>query len=230
MHKAVALPEDVEALKGIVLERSRALEVAEALCISQKLELEKLRFQIAVLKRERYGRSSEQLDQQLTQMQLSIEDLATSLAELPPDVRPAPKEPAQKPVRRALPAHLPREEIVYENPCNCPDCGGTMRPLGEDVSEMLEYVPGHHKVIRHVRPKLSCPRCQKIVQAAAPSRPIARGLAGPGFLAHVLVSKYALCRYRHNRYHAALRTMPQNLVQRSKTWELSRLSSGCTSA
>lgn len=190
MHKAAVLPDDVEALKGIVLERSRALEVAEALCISQKLELEKLRFQIAVLKRERYGRSSEQLDQQLTQMQLSIEDLAASLAERPPEVRPAPKASAEKPARRALPAHLPREEIVHASPCSCPDCGGTMRLLGEDVSEMLEYVPGHHKVIRHVRPKLSCPRCQRIVQAAAPSRPIARGLAGPGFLAHVLVSKY----------------------------------------
>jgi hypothetical protein len=55
---------------------------------------------------------------------------------------------------------------------------------------MLEYVPSHFKVIRHVRPKLSCRKCQKIVQAEAPSRPIARGLAGPGLLAHVLVSKY----------------------------------------
>jgi Transposase C of IS166 homeodomain len=75
MRKAAALPEDVETLKSLVLERSRALEVAKALCISQKLELEKLRFQIAVLKRERYGRSSEQLDQELNQMRLSIEDL-----------------------------------------------------------------------------------------------------------------------------------------------------------
>lgn len=190
MPKTAALPNDVEALKGLVVERSRALEVAEALCISQKLELEKLRFQIAVMKRERYGRSSEQLDQQLTQMQLSIEDLTTSLAERPEDVRPVPKEPVQKPVRKALPAHLPREEIVYGSPCSCPACGGDMRRLGEDVSEMLEHVPGHYKVIRHVRPKFSCSRCQKIVQAAAPSRPIARGLAGPGFLAHVLTSKY----------------------------------------
>ncbi|WP_323825301.1 transposase, partial [Pseudomonas aeruginosa] len=83
-------------------ERSRALEVAEALNIFQKLELEKLRFQIAVLKRERYGRSSEQLDQQLTQMQLTIEDLESGLAERPPEVRPAPKEPAEKPARRPL--------------------------------------------------------------------------------------------------------------------------------
>jgi transposase len=63
--------------------------------------------------------------------------------------------------------------------------------LGEDVSEVLEYVPARFKVIRHVRPKLSCTKCDAIVQAEAPSRPIERGLAGPGLLAHVLVSKYA---------------------------------------
>lgn len=190
MPKQAPLPNDIHALKSMVIERSRALEVAEALCISQKLKLEKLRFQIAVLKRERFGRSSEQLDQQLIQMQLSIEDLQTSLAERPPEVRPQPKEPVEQPARRALPPHLPREEIVHESACSCPACGGTMRVLGEDVSEMIEYVPERYKVIRHVRPKLSCPQCQKIVQAPAPSRPIARGSAGPGFLAHVLVSKY----------------------------------------
>src|SRR5208337_3840246 len=64
------------------------------------------------------------------------------------------------------------------------------KALGEDVSEMLEYVPAHFQVIRQVRPKLACARCDKIVQAEAPPRPIARGLAGPGLLAHVLVSKY----------------------------------------
>ncbi len=65
-----------------------------------------------------------------------------------------------------------------------------MRPLGEDVSEVLEYVPASFKVMRHVRPKLSCAGCERIVQAPAPSRPIERGLAGPGLLAHVLVAKY----------------------------------------
>jgi transposase len=65
-----------------------------------------------------------------------------------------------------------------------------LKRLGEDVSEMLEWVPASFKVIRQVRPKLACGRCDKIVQAEAPSRPIARGRAGPGLLAHVLVSKY----------------------------------------
>jgi transposase len=190
MSKAADLPNDVEALKSLVLERGTALEAAEARLLSQKLELEKLRFEIAYLKRMKYGRSSEQLDQQLTQMQLTLEDLESSLAQKPEALRLVPKEPSQKPVRQPLPQHLPREEVVHETPCVCPECGGRLRPLGEDISEMIEYVPERYRVIRHVRPKLSCTDCQKIVQAAAPSRPIARGLAGPGFLAHVLVSKY----------------------------------------
>jgi transposase len=191
MSRAVELPNDVEALKSLVITRSTALEVAEALLLSQKLELEKLRYQIACLKRLKFGRSSEQLDLSLSQMRLTLEDLEASLAQMPEHARPATKEPAEKPARRALPEHLPREEIVHEAPCACPACGGTLRRLGEDVSEMIEFVPGRYKVIRHVRPKLSCSDCQRIVQAPAPSRPIARGLAGPGFLAHVLVSKYA---------------------------------------
>jgi len=204
MPKAAELPNDVEALKSIVLERSAKLEAAEALLLFQKLELEKLRFEIACLKRIKYGRSSEQLDRELTQMQLSIEDLEASLAAKPAEVRPAPKEPTEKPVRRPLPEQLPREQIVHDNPCACPACGGQLRPLGEDVSEVLEYVPGRFKVIRHVRPKLSCSACQKIVQPAAPSRPIERGLAGPGLLAHVLVSKYSdhLPLYRQSQIFA----------------------------
>jgi transposase len=211
MPEAADLPNDVEALKGVLIqrdaalaERSAKLEVAEALVLSQKLELEKLRFEIACLKRQKYGRSSEQLDRELTQMQLSIEDLEASLAQRPVHVRPAVKQAPTQPARRALPEHLPREQIVHDPPCTCPACGGELRRLGEDVSEMLEYVPGRYKVIRHVRPKLSCASCQKIVQLSAPSRPIERGIAGPGLLAHVLVSKYCdhLPLYRQSQIYA----------------------------
>ena len=222
MPPAADLPNDPEALKQLIsesiaaiartnaalveqaaalAERDAQLEVAEAKVLSQKLELEKLRFQIAYLKRQKYGRSSEQMDRQLVQMQLSIEDLEASLASKRPEVRPPTKEPSDKPVRRPLPADLPREEQVLENPCACPECGGELRALGEDVSEILERVPARYKVIRIVRPKLSCASCQKIVQPPAPSRPIERGLAGPGMLAHVLVSKYCdhLPLYRQSR-------------------------------
>ena len=55
---------------------------------------------------------------------------------------------------------------------------------------MLDYVPASLRVVRHVRPKYSCKRCERVVEAAAPSRPIERGLPGPGLLAHVLAAKY----------------------------------------
>ena len=76
--------------------------------------------------------------------------------------------------------------------------------LDEDVSEVLEYIPASFKVIRHVRPKMSCRSCEHIVQAEAPSRPVEHGLAGPGLLAHVLVAKYAdhLPLYRQSEIYA----------------------------
>ena len=79
-----------------------------------------------------------------------------------------------------------------------------LKHLGEDVSEILEYVPARFKVIRQVRPKLACACCERIVQAEAPSRPIERGIAGPGLLAHVLVSKYCdhLPLYRQSEIYA----------------------------
>jgi transposase len=107
-----------------------------------------------------------------------------------------------KSVDRSLPEHLPREPHVHRpettpehhdaqgQPCGCGECGGRLREIGRDVSEQLEYVPGRFKVVRHVRPKLACVRCQRVFQAAAPSRPITRGLPGPALMAHVMVAKY----------------------------------------
>jgi transposase len=74
--------------------------------------------------------------------------------------------------------------------CECGECGGKLRALGEDVSEQLEHMPASFKVIRHIRPKLACVRCQRIFQADAPSRSIQRGLPGPGLLAQILVARY----------------------------------------
>lgn len=85
---------------------------------------------------------------------------------------------------------LPRKEQVL-SPGETRKCGGGLRPIGEDVTEELEYVPGRFIVNRFVRPRMACKCCDKIVQAPLPSRPIERGRPGPGLLAHVLVSKYA---------------------------------------
>jgi transposase len=191
------LPEDIDSLKCLVREQ-------QALLLSRDLEIEQLKLQLARLRRMQFGRSSEQLDAQIAQLELTLEDLEASEAALPLPATASPRIERAKPVRRPLPEHLPREEQVHRPACDCPQCGGELKILGEDVSEVLEYVPSRFKVIRHVRPKLACASCQTIVQVPAPSRPIARGLAGPGLLAHVLVAKYAdhLPLYRQSEIYA----------------------------
>src|SRR5271166_5549564 len=204
MQRLHDLPQDVESLTKLVLEQQAALDLAEATLLSRQLEVEKLKIELLRLKRMRFGRSSEQLDQQIAQLELTLEELEASQTQIAPTVVPvAPAEPA-KPIRRALPATLPRDTTVHPAPCACPDCGGQLRSLGEDISEILEYEPAHFKVIRHVRPKFSCANCRTIVQAPAPNRPIARGMAGAGLLAHVLVSKYCdhLPLYRQSEIYA----------------------------
>ena len=169
------------------------IETLRALVLAQHAEIDNLKLLVLKLKRMQFGRKSEKLDRQIEQLELRLEDLeAVASTPLAPSVEPAAEPAANKPARRPLPetllritrTHAPKHEV-------CPDCGGRLRPLGEDVSEMLEYVPGHFEVIRVVRPKLSCAACERIVEEPAPSRPIDRSLAGPGLLAHVLVAKYA---------------------------------------
>jgi transposase len=199
MPRAVHLPSDVESLQRLVLQQQAQL-------LSRDVLIEQLKLQLARLKRMKFGRSSEQLDAQIAQLEFSLEELEANVAARAPPEAPA-TAPALKPARKPLPDHLPREPRVHEpltGSCNCPQCGGTLRALGEDCSEVLEYVPEHWNVIKHVRPKYSCSACQKIVQANAPSRPIERSYAGPGLLAHVMVSKYCdhLPFYRQSQIYA----------------------------
>src|SRR5271166_6077495 len=175
------LPDEIEALKQIIADLARDAVVAQA-------EIAKLKFQLARYRRAEFGRSSEKLAQDLAQLELAIEavetDQAERLAASPPAVIEAAIE-AQKPARRPLPEHLPREEVVHPAPCTCPSCGVALRKIGEDVTETLDYVPGRFKVIRHMREKLACRTCDTVVQAPAPYHPIARGRAGAGLLAHI---------------------------------------------
>jgi len=177
---------DADALRALVLSQQEELA-------SRDTEIENLKLLVLKLKRLQFGRKSEKLDKQIEQLELRLEDLEASQSARPPSSSTATHTAlASKPVRKPLPEHLPRQVETHHprHEC-CPDCGGKLRLLGEDVSEILEYVPARFKVIRHVRPKLSCSGCERIVQEPAPSRPIDRGLAGPALLAHVLVSKYA---------------------------------------
>jgi len=181
---------DVQSLKALVLAKQAEID-------SHATEIENLKLFILKLKRMHFGPRSEKYDREIQQLELRLEDLETNQAAAePPSLVPATvvlkQEAPRKPARRPLPAELPREtETIAPAQEACPDCGGKLRRLGEDVSETLEYVTARFKVIRIVRPKLSCAGCSQIVQASAPNRVIDRGLAGPGLLAHVLVSKYA---------------------------------------
>src|SRR5271170_3850996 len=214
MFSALSLPDldalDPAALKAMILaQRDHSKAERERYTItltSRTSEIERLVLLVEKLQRMLFGAKSEKVFRQIEQLEFQLEDLqAASAVEEAHTVSPAERPAAAKPFRRQLPAHLPRE-VHTHLPSHeaCPDCGGRLRELGEDVAEMLEYVRACFKVIRHVRPKLSCDACDRIVQAPAPSRPIDRGLAGPGLLTHVLVSKYAdhLPLYRQSEIYA----------------------------
>jgi transposase len=154
-----------------------------------------------------FRRKSEKLERQIEQLELRLEELEAqrSEQEAQPSVPASATPTPAKPSRRMLPDHLPRETCHHEpKETVCPQCQGELRKLGGDVADVLEYVAASFRVIRHVRTKLSCMKCDCIVQAEAPSRLIERGMAGPGLSAHVLVAKYChhLPLYRQSEIYA----------------------------
>jgi len=195
---------DSDALKALVIEKHALAAERYAEILSHKTEIDNLKLLIAKLQRMQFGPSSERLASHIDQLELRLEDLETAEAAKPPSTGRR-STPRSKPARRPLPADLPREtETLQPKDSACPDCGGALSPLGDDVSETLEFVPGRFKVTRTVRPKLACTKCDSIVQEPAPNRPIDHGLAGPGLLAHVVVGKYAdhLPLYRQSGIYA----------------------------
>ena len=184
-----SLPDDIAALKHIIAEMARD-------AVAAKAEIAKLKFQLARYRRAEFGRSSEKLTREIEQLELAIESLesdqAERLAAASPTVAAAIEAAIekQKPARRPLPEHLPREEMRHPAACACPHCGGALRRIGEEVTETLDYVPGRFKVVRHIREKLSCRACDTVVAAPAPDHAITRGRAGAGLLAHIVVSKF----------------------------------------
>src|ERR1700687_5859883 len=170
-------------------------------------EIERLRLLIHGLQRNRFGRRSEKLDDE--QLQRGLEDLEQSVAEqeagldaaataaepAAPAPKIAPASPRTKPAKRnrgALPAHLPRIELIVDvEDKACPCCGGTTHVIGDDVAEMLDYAPAQFRVKVIRRPRRGCRACEgAVVQAPAPDRPIDGGMATEALLAHILISKY----------------------------------------
>ncbi len=169
------------------------LRQQEELIAALHAHIRQLKEAIALSNRLRFGRSAEtftgmQGDLFAEEVDADTAALETQLAVLlPPDDKPQKIQPK----RRPLPVTLPREEIRHDLPDNhCPDCGGALRFIRDEVNERLEYVPAHFLVHRHIRPQYSCAVCQTVHGADLPAQIIDKGQPGPGLLTQVVISKY----------------------------------------
>lgn len=170
-----------------------ALARAEDKVEEGEREIERLRAQLEKLRRMLFGTRLEKLRRQVEEAEALLkqqehESDRYSGRETDPQV---PRQLRQSRHRRPFPEHLPREINRLEpvETC-CPECGGELDFLGEVSAEQLELVTSALKVIRTVRVKKACTKCDCIVEAPAPSRPIERGIAGQGLLARVMTAKF----------------------------------------
>ena len=184
------LPNDIAALKALLI-------AADARASDLDGQIAQLKLTIAKLRRNTFGTSSEKGARLLDQLELQLGELVASATEAKArsEIAANAQTPADgdqdKPARRPLPAHLPRERLVHAAPCKCRHCGSDrIRKLGEQRTETLERVPAHWKVVVHVRETFTCRLCEKITETPAPSHPVARGRAGPHLIAEVLFAKY----------------------------------------
>src|ERR1700720_4776058 len=194
------LPANVETLQRM----ARTLAPERANLTEAQAEIERLRLIVQKLQRSQFGRRAERLDD--FQLQFGFEDLHADIARVEATLPSTTvKAPRSRPDRPSLPLHLPREDMRLDLEHQaCPCCGGELHVIGETVSEMLDHVPARLRVIRICRPRYGCRACGTIHRAPAPERPIAKGLAGPALLAHVLVAKYCdhLPLYRQSQIFA----------------------------
>src|SRR5450432_1336623 len=185
-------------------------ETPKAMLLAERVQNERLRQIIKELQRHRFGRRAETLPED--QMLLGLEDVEQAEADRAAQTdgsSPADRQ-ARAHKRRinrgALPAHLPRIEIVVDiDDKTCPCCQGELHRIGEDKSERLDIVPAQFRVLVTRRPKYACRTCEDgVTQAPAPARLIEGGLPTEATVAQVLVSKYAdhLPLYRQAQIYA----------------------------
>jgi transposase len=205
------LPDDVDALRGLVLEHARALADITDAKSKADARIERLQAIIDAFMRHRFGRKSEQLDPD--QFELALEDMETAVAEAEQarqQASPSRSDRPRKSNRGSLPAHLERieqiidvEEVEGVRPCPC--CGGGLHQIGEDVAERLDVVPTTFRVLVTRRPRYGCRSCESaVVQAPAPARIVEGGIPTEALIAQVLVAKYAdhLPLYRQAQIYA----------------------------
>ncbi|HUH61670.1 MAG TPA: IS66 family transposase [Terracidiphilus sp.] len=219
------LPDNLAAAHAMILAERAARIAVEAQAKEAallRLEIERLKLQLAKARRQQWGQSAER-GSKIEQLELQLEELEVAVAVAEAREEAAATESVAvkgltraKPARRPLPDHLPRKRIVYPAPSACPCCGGTaLSKLGEDITETLERVPAQWFVIQHVREKMSCRACETISQQPAPFHPIVRGRAGPHLLADVAFSKFGL--------HLPLHRQSERFARESVPVEVSTL-------
>ena len=215
-HIAADLPDDPVALKAMIAALQAENEKMSATLRAHDLLVQALRVRIARLQKQRFGASSERIEREIEQLELALEDLLVAAAEADetphdesdeteaaPSTGPEQKKPRRRP---RVSEGTPRERRELDPGETCPDCGGALRVVGEDVSELLDMIAAQLKVIEIARVKKSCRQCERMVQCPAPSRPIPGSMAGPGLLAYVLTSKFDdhLPLYRLNEVFARM--------------------------
>jgi len=185
---------ELEKLRAELAATKAKLAQARAVVSTSEAMIAGLKLEIALLRRETYGRSAERTARLIDQLELQLEEMVTDAAEDRVRAEKTTKVAAferRKPVRKPFPGHLPRERVVVPAPTSCTCCGSDrIVKMGEDVTETLEVVPRQWKVIQTVREKFTCRTCEKISQAPAPFHPIPRGWAGPSLLAMIVFEKF----------------------------------------
>lgn len=186
------------AAEGRAATAEAKLAQASAAVSASEAMIKALKLEIALLKRDKYGRSPERTARLLDQLELQLEELVADAAEdATPDNQAAEKTTKvagferRKPAKKPFPEHLPRERVMVDAPTTCSCCGSDrIVKMGEDITETLEVIPRQWKVIQTVREKFTCRHCEKISQPPAPFHPIPRGWAGPSLLAMIVFEKY----------------------------------------
>ena len=174
------------------------LAQVRAVVTTSEAMIRHLKLEIAKLRREQYGQSSERRARLIDQMELQLEELEADATEdeiaaerVAAEVAQVPAFERRRPVRKPFPEHLPRERLIIEAPSTCTCCGSArIVKMGEDITETLEVIPRQWKVIQTVREKFTCRDCEKISQPPAPFHATPRGWAGPNLLATILFEKF----------------------------------------
>jgi len=201
-------PQDAQAAADSLQAMRDLIERMQAELKFEKTRNEALNFEVARLKRWRFGTSSESLDG-TTQAVLfnaivadtALEDRAAQDEVTPPPAAPRAKRQA---VRQALPASLPRIDRHHEIEATHCECGQALERIGQELSEQLDCVPAQFFVLRHIRGKYACACCQTIQAAPMPAQMIDKGIPAPGLLAQVVVAKHDdhLPLYRQSEIYA----------------------------